>query len=142
SVESIEQAVERYTKKGAAQYAEHEKEQIRAMDEPQRQYIPTGFPALDTIIGGWSRGDLHIIGARPGAGKTAMCLSSADEVATAGHPVLLMSMELGEKAAQGRIVARRENIPLEGILRGSMTPDEISRRHSGLAKAKELPLWI
>jgi replicative DNA helicase len=38
-------------------------------------YVPSGFPELDIIAGGWLRGDLILIAAPPRMGKTAFTLS-------------------------------------------------------------------
>lgn len=39
--------------------------------------IPSGFPSLDAITMGWQDGNLIVIGARPGHGKTAIALNMA-----------------------------------------------------------------
>lgn len=39
--------------------------------------LPTGFVALDTTLGGFGRGDLIILAARPAMGKTALSLTIA-----------------------------------------------------------------
>ncbi|MCX6020268.1 MAG: replicative DNA helicase, partial [Chloroflexi bacterium] len=39
--------------------------------------IPTGYPALDSLLGGLHRSDLIIVAARPGVGKSALALGFA-----------------------------------------------------------------
>ena len=39
--------------------------------------VPSGFPALDAITRGWQEGNLIVIGARPGHGKSAIALNMA-----------------------------------------------------------------
>src|SRR5690606_3797676 len=38
--------------------------------------VPSGFPTLDRITGGWYNTELIIIAARPGMGKTAFVVSA------------------------------------------------------------------
>lgn len=59
--------------------------------------IPTGFPSLDTLLGGWQRSDLIIVAARPSMGKTALALGSALAAATAGFRVGLLSIEMSRR---------------------------------------------
>ncbi len=47
---------------------------IRAMHNGQTRVIPTGFHALDKIIGGVQPGDLIIVGGFPGAGTTSFMM--------------------------------------------------------------------
>jgi replicative DNA helicase len=50
--------------------------------------IPTGFPVLDRVLGGGlSVRDLTVLGGVPGAGKTAMALQWARNMAASGHQV-------------------------------------------------------
>ena len=43
--------------------------------------VPSGFPSLDTITRGWQNGNLIVIGARPGHGKSAIALNMAKAAA-------------------------------------------------------------
>lgn len=43
--------------------------------------IPTGFDRLDRVTAGWHDGDLTVLAARPGMGKSAMALEMATRVA-------------------------------------------------------------
>jgi replicative DNA helicase len=46
-----------------------------------RNTISTGYKSFDDKLGGFKRGDLIIIAARPSMGKTAMALNFAQNVA-------------------------------------------------------------
>jgi replicative DNA helicase len=63
--------------------------------------IPTGFKQFDTILGGWRKNRLYVVGGRPGMGKTGLMLECGIRVANSCNPqtqkpykVLLDSMEL------------------------------------------------
>ena len=46
--------------------------------------ISSGFPGLDLIIGGFKRGDLYVLAARPSMGKSALAANIAERVAIDG----------------------------------------------------------
>lgn len=56
--------------------------------------IATGFPSIDTEIGGFERGAFSVIGARPGMGKTAFAISIAGNQTRAGETVGFFSLEM------------------------------------------------
>lgn len=56
--------------------------------------IPTGFKKLDEILkGGFRKGDLCLIGARPGVGKTTFAIQLADYIADGDKKVVFFSLE-------------------------------------------------
>ena len=60
--------------------------------------IDTGFLYLNTETAGWQAGDINILAALPGRGKTTMALQSAIVAARLGHPVLFFSV--GDSTAE------------------------------------------
>lgn len=65
------------------------------LDETENEDNPQyGIKYLDKYTGGIHRGQLTIIGARPRTGKTAIALQIATNVATAGHKVLFIPLEM------------------------------------------------
>lgn len=68
--------------------------------------IPTGFTDLNRMTAGWQPGDEVIIAARPSVGKTAFALHLARTAATAGHQVLVYSLEMqGERLGDRWLLA-------------------------------------
>ena len=62
--------------------------------------IPTGLADLDRMTSGLQNGELVVIAARPGVGKTAFALHLARNAAMAGHAVAVYSLEMqGERLA-------------------------------------------
>ncbi|MBQ3457240.1 MAG: replicative DNA helicase, partial [Synergistaceae bacterium] len=56
---------------------------------------PTGFPDLDSYMGGLQPGSLTIIAARPSMGKTAFAVNIAQfGGGSSNHPVLIFSLEM------------------------------------------------
>lgn len=57
--------------------------------------IPTGFPRYDQCIGGgYRRGTVNVVGARPKIGKSTYCLNIAKNISYANIPVLYLDTEM------------------------------------------------
>lgn len=76
--------------------------------------ITTGFARMDARLGGFHKGDLVILGARPSMGKTALMVNMALAAARAGHSVGMVSgeqsaLQIGQRsvAAESRVSAER-----------------------------------
>ncbi|MEO5742763.1 MAG: replicative DNA helicase [Vicinamibacterales bacterium] len=59
--------------------------------------VTTGFLELDEMTHGFRPGQLIVLGARPGTGKTSLALNIAQNAASAGHPVGFFSLEMGKE---------------------------------------------
>ena len=105
----------------------------------------TGFRDLDeATAGGFVAGDLWVVGARPGVGKTVFAVTSANKVARRGDGVLFFSLEVAERQIIARILAdlaftASEPIEYREILRSQSRRDVLSTSQLGrLAHAREL----
>ena len=75
--------------------------------------LPTPFPKLDWMLGGGMRnGEVYVIGANQGAGKTSLVLQFALAATRRGHGVLIFSMEMGWRAIFQRMVAIEAKVDL------------------------------
>lgn len=84
-----------------------------------KYFIPTGFPELDNIIGGWDTNeDLVTIVARNGVGKTWVLLKCACEAAKAGKRVGIYSGEMSEDSVGYRIDTLIGHISNGALLHG------------------------
>lgn len=103
--------------------------------------IDTGFPLLDAVLKGIWGGNLCIIGARPGVGKSALGLSIAEHVAKTGFAVVIYSLEMLADELAERMIARH-GMKLDALIDGDLSNEqyaEIARICSGLSK---LPIRI
>lgn len=73
-------------------------------------HIPTGFTRLDQHIGGFAPGDLDVIAARSGAGKSDLALALAKRLAEAGHCVLYESLEMSRAEVAQRLVSNAAQV--------------------------------
>lgn len=90
--------------------------------------VYTGFADLDEATGGWQQGELIILAARPSVGKTALAMNfalgaSAHQKAQA--PVGIFSLEMSMDRLAERFLSMRSEIPLEKIVRGTLSDKEM-----------------
>lgn len=111
-------------------------EYIRNKDKAP-QYIPSGIPVLDRNLN-LSPGNLFIIGGRPSAGKTALSLQMACEMARRGFRVCYFSLETSPATLTTRIIANRLAVPLADVKAKTVPQAELDR----LAELHKLPLFI
>lgn len=106
--------------------------------------IPSGFPSLDSITMGWQDGNLIVIGARPGHGKTAIALNMARCAAMENNiPTAFFSLEMTDVELADRIIATETGLPSDKRKgRVKMREEEWEQLESGLSRAAKAPLYI
>ena len=88
----------------------------------QDNFVPSGFPRLDEILGGgFIRSGLYILGARPAMGKSTFAVNLADNI---DGNVLLVSLEMSPEQLTAKRVARLTGIPAGKLLRGAVTDED------------------
>ncbi len=95
-------------------------EEITRMSEnnSDMQGVPTGFRDVDNLFHGLRGGDLVILAARPGVGKTSFALNLATNAAKRGTSVAFFSLEMSASQLVQRILAAEARVGLSKI-RGS-----------------------
>lgn len=89
--------------------------------------ISTGLLDVDEIVGGFRPGQLVVIAARPGMGKTSYAAQLAVSAAGAGCRVRFHSLEMTAEEIAHVMIAQRSAVPAQSIVSGKMTPDEQRR---------------
>ena len=72
--------------------------------------IQSGIPFLDKMTGGWKKGNLIVLGARPSMGKTALSLNFAVNACKEGHSVAFFSLEMCNDEIMARIISSEGSI--------------------------------
>jgi replicative DNA helicase len=94
----------------------------------------TGFNELDKRTAGLQGGQLIILAARPGMGKSAMALQLARNVCeTSGDPVLFFSYEMSHDELLIRMLSGSIGVPLHDLRQGNL-PHEAERDLSAAAQ--------
>ena len=104
--------------------------------------VETGWKALSEFLGGWERGKMHVIAARPGMGKTAMVMGACINVAKAGHPACMVSAEMDKDELVERALAVEANVSLTKIRAAKMNQAEWAAVTAASAKLKTLPIIL
>lgn len=102
----------------------------------------TGFDELDSVAGGMKPGELFILAGRPGMGKTTLGLNVALQVADAGAPVLVCSLEMGAAQLGGKVLASMSRQSVTRLREGTAHVRGIERAMEAKLKSAQLPLWI
>jgi replicative DNA helicase len=80
--------------------------------------VMTGFPKLDELMGGLAPGNLFVIGAGTGRGKTALAVNILVNAAREGLPVSFFALEMSVPEVTRRILSVEGGL----ALRKDMTP--------------------
>lgn len=100
--------------------------------------ILSGYTSMDKLLLGFFGGDLIVIAARPGCGKTAFALNIASNVSKT-HEVLFFSLEMPPRQLGLRMISSETMIDSHVIRRGGVTPEQksfIDRTAQSLRKRK------
>ncbi len=69
--------------------------------------VPTGVKSLDRLLhGGFVPQTLVLLGAEPGAGKTALATMIFENMARAGHPAIYLNLEMSREQLLARSISR------------------------------------
>jgi replicative DNA helicase len=72
--------------------------------------IPTPFSELNRYTHGLQPGQMSIVAARPGNGKTALALAIGDHTAKRGETVLFISIEMNEVEVMNRLISANASV--------------------------------
>ena len=90
--------------------------------------LATGLPDLDQTILGLNAGELILIAARPGMGKTSLALNIALHVGkTSGKTVAVFSLEMAREQLTTRLLAGEGLVDSQKLLTGKLSADEWRR---------------
>lgn len=105
--------------------------------------IPTSFAKLDQLTTGLKGGQLIVLAARPGAGKTTLALNIAQKVATqANAPVLIFSLEMTRLELLLRMVCADAFLESQKIQKGFINDKEMQKIIDSLGRINSSDLYI
>jgi replicative DNA helicase len=124
--------------------------------------IPTGFEKLDGKTAGLHAGDLTIVAARPGMGKTSFVLNLGVNVASPrtvtlpgpgehghgverqepGFGVCVFSLEMPREQLAVRMVCAEGRVDVGKVRQGFLQPDDWRRLTEAASYLSSLPIWI
>ena len=104
--------------------------------------LPTGFKALDGLLGGFQKSDLIVFAGRPGMGKTSWLLTVALSIARRGARVALFTMEMGVEQMVQRLISMETGIKIQQLRTASISAREHTRFTEAIGRIANLPLFI
>jgi len=110
---------------------------VEEMDAPtpQERPVPTGLADIDKRIGGYRRGTLVILAARPGVGKTMLAGSLSLQAARRAEGVVFFSMEMTKAQLTARLLTNQAYRSTQPVVYQSILDGTLNDEHRSMVKA-------
>lgn len=118
---------------------------LEAMQTRETAYtgLPTGFRDLDDLTSGLQPGNLVVIAARPGVGKSSLAINIARNVAVdGGAPVAVFSLEMSRYEIGMRLLCADAKVPWDRIRNRRVGPEDWTRVVSAAGVLQDAPMHI
>jgi replicative DNA helicase len=109
----------------------------------ERTGLTAGFHDIDDMTGGFQSGNLVLVAARPGMGKTSfalnMAVSAAREIA---EPVAFFSLEMSNNELIQRLVCAAAHLSMHDLRRGNIKEHQWSKIADAMSDLNSLPIYL
>lgn len=118
-------------------------ENIKQMRGNKREgdAVKSGFTEFDNLFGGFSPGELVVIGARPSMGKTQLLVNLALNI-SASAPVLYFTFDLSEFLLTNRFISAISGIAVGRVLNGKFNDEEHEKLASLESRLAEHQIFV
>jgi replicative DNA helicase len=104
---------------------------------------PTGFQDVDSLMSGMQSGNLIVVAARPGVGKSSFVTNLARNVAVdSTKPVAMFSLEMAKWEIGMRLLCAEARVPWDLIRNKRVAADDWSRIAQAADTLHDAPLFI
>ena len=101
---------------------------LNSIKNKTSKLITTGYKNVDRFSGGLTRGEITIIGGRPGHGKTTVLINIMARMLEQGKRVMFFSRELPNAELLKKIICLESQELSYGLVRKNLfTPDDLNR---------------
>lgn len=104
--------------------------------------IPTGFLDFDRITGGLQPGEILYISGEPGVGKSMLADQMGAQMAEAGYPGAIYSLEMLGKSVARRMISAVSKVPTREIKTGKITEVNKAPFFHAAEERASLPLFL
>ncbi|MFN7181696.1 MAG: replicative DNA helicase [Planctomycetota bacterium] len=104
--------------------------------------LPTGFPELDNIIGGFAPSNYIVVAGRPGLGKTSFILNLVYNIALRGEPVLLFTLEAEHYMVVHNLLCSVAGVNTFLARKGNLSVEERMELNRAASVLEDLPIYI
>ncbi|MEY8042763.1 replicative DNA helicase [Saccharopolyspora cebuensis] len=109
----------------------------------ESQGIPTGFADLDAVTNGLHPGQMVIVAARPGVGKSTLGLDFSRSASIKHNMAsVIFSLEMGRTEIVMRMLSAEARIRLGDMRGGRMTDDDWTRLARRMSEISEAPIFV
>jgi replicative DNA helicase len=102
----------------------------------------TGFEGLDEFTNGYQPGQVWVIGARPGSGKTALALNLAEHLGRADSPTAFFSAEMFADELAIRSLSSQTKLDSLKLARGDIGNHDLARLSQAIHNSLKWPIWV
>jgi len=104
--------------------------------------VASGFRDLDQVTAGFQRSNMIVVAARPGMGKTSLCLNIAVNAATRQKlPVAIFSLEMSRQELAMRMICSEARVNFQRLRTGHLAQEEVNRLVAAVGKLSEAPIY-
>ena len=105
--------------------------------------LTTGFDKINRITQGFHAGDMIVVAARPGVGKTALALNFAFRAANrANKPIAIFSLEMPAEQLITRLIGVESSVSLDKVMTGTLVGADRMKVAAAIHKISSLPIFI
>ena len=104
--------------------------------------VCTGLMRLDDTLGGWHDGELVIVAARPGAGKTALAMQAAMYNGRRGRRVVYASLEMRDRELVTRVLCGESQVDGRRLRLGTFDAADVADIDATRAALEAVPVTI
>lgn len=119
-------------------------DEVNARQEgTSKQGIMTGFTELDNLTGGLKGGQMVIIAARPGAGKSTLAVDFMRQASITNNiPTLIFSLEMSKEELTERIISAEAGVFTQHLKKGTMSDADWQQTAKAVERLDNAPLFI
>ena len=116
---------------------------LLAKDKSAASGGPTGASSRDRTLVGLGEGDLVLVGARPGMGKTSFAMNIAANIAKSSKKnVCVFSLEMSAEQLASRMLSSEALVDSYAIRSGELSPDQYKKLADAAAELSGCPILI
>lgn len=104
--------------------------------------VPSGYRDLDFYTTGFQGGDLILIAARPGCGKTSFAINAAKNSGKQGFKNGFMSLEMVKGQIGNRFLSVASRVNSLKFRSGRFVLEDWERIHEAAERLSPLPIWV
>lgn len=117
-------------------------EALERYASPEEPSIPMGYPDLDRLTGGLKGGQLVVVAARPGVGKSTLASAATVNACKRGVPSLFASLEMSREEVIDGVLSNLASVDKTAMNSRNLESADWDRLRRAQERLGELPLHV